>query len=181
MYFQGRTQDAYVVPGDGRAKMARRILLIAAIVIVAGFLYLGYTSYDAGRAVSNGTVYSNDPPSGKTKTSKSVDSSEDKAPSQTIVYPAANQTPAATVPNDQTTQPGAQGTGAPANGAPASDTISPNPPNGMTFSGTGRYQLYRQGDITWRLDTNTGQSCVLFATDEQWKKPRVYRAGCGKS
>jgi hypothetical protein len=164
--------------------MARRILLIAAIVIVAGFLYLGYTSYDAGRAVSSGTVYSNDPPSGKTKTGKSQsgDSNEDRAPSQTIVYPAATQTPATTtIPNNQTAQPGAQGTAAPANGAPAGDTISPNPPNGMTFSGTGRYQLYRQGDITWRLDTNTGQSCVLFATDEQWKKPRVYRAGCGKS
>ena len=63
---------------------------------------------------------------------------------------------------------------------PASDTISPNPPNGMTFAGSGRYQLYRQGNITWRLDTETGRSCVIFATDEEWKKPRVYKAGCGK-
>ena len=51
----------------------------------------------------------------------------------------------------------------------------------MTFSGSGRYQLYRQGNITWRLDTETGKSCVIFATDEEWRKPRVYRAGCGKN
>ena len=163
--------------------MAKRILWIVVFVVVAGFLYFGYTTYDAGRAVSNGAVYSNDPPSGKTKTGKaqSVDSGDDKSASQTIVYPPANQTPAATFPGNQTSQPGTQYAGTPTTGAPASDTISPNPQNGMTFSGTGRYQLYRQGDITWRLDTNTGQSCVLFATDEQWKKPRVYHAGCGKS
>jgi hypothetical protein len=51
----------------------------------------------------------------------------------------------------------------------------------MTFSGSGRYQLYRQGNITWRLDTETGKSCVIFATDEEWRKPRVYHAGCGKN
>jgi hypothetical protein len=65
--------------------------------------------------------------------------------------------------------------------APAADTISPNPPNGMVFAGSGKYQLYRQGNITWRLDTDTGRSCIIFATDEEWRKPRVYRAGCGKS
>ena len=68
--------------------------------------------------------------------------------------------------------------GAPAAGAPATDTISPNPPNGMVFSGTGHFQLYRQGNLTWRLDTDTGQSCVLFATDEEWRKPKVFHAGC---
>jgi hypothetical protein len=186
MYFQGRMQDAYVVPRGGQQKMARRILLIAVIVIVAGFLYLGYTSYDAGRAVSNGTVYSNDTQSAKRKSeSPSADSHDDKTSGQTVVYPtpssSSTQASAVGVPSDQTTQPGTTGGGTQASGAPASDSISPNPPNGMTFSGTGRYQLYRQGDITWRLDTNTGQSCVIFATDEQWKKPRVFRAGCGKT
>jgi hypothetical protein len=65
--------------------------------------------------------------------------------------------------------------------APATDTISANPPNGMAFTGTGKYQLYRQGNITWRLDTDTGRTCVIFATDEEWRRPKVYRAGCGKS
>ena len=51
----------------------------------------------------------------------------------------------------------------------------------MLFAGTGKYQLYRQGDITWRLDTDTGWACILFATDAQWAKPRVYQHGCGAS
>ena len=50
----------------------------------------------------------------------------------------------------------------------------------MRFSGSGKYLLYRQGDITYRLDTDTGFDCIIYATDEQWKKPRVYRDGCGK-
>ncbi len=159
--------------------MAKRILLIAVAVIVLGFLYVGYTNYDAGRAVSSGAVYSNDPPSGKRKSEDSP-SPESKAPSPIIVYPTPAQTPSPVVSNDQITQPGVTGGGTPASGAPANDTLGPNAPNGMRFTGTGKYLLYRQGDITYRLDTNTGFSCVLFATDEQWKKPRVFHDGCGK-
>ena len=61
---------------------------------------------------------------------------------------------------------------------PATDSVAPNPPNGMTFGGAGHYQLYRQGDLTWRLNTDTGDTCVIFATDEEWHKPQVYKAGC---
>ncbi|RXH56127.1 hypothetical protein [Granulicella sibirica] len=64
---------------------------------------------------------------------------------------------------------------------PVSDTISANPPNGTVFSGTGRFQVYRQGNLTWRINTDTGQSCVLFATDAEWRKPRVYQRGCAQS
>jgi hypothetical protein len=60
-----------------------------------------------------------------------------------------------------------------------SDTISRNPPNGGLFTGSGKYQLYRQGDITWRLNTETGDACILLATDAQWSKTRVFRHGCG--
>jgi hypothetical protein len=162
--------------------MAKRILWIVVFVVVAGFLYFGYVSYDAGRAVSNGTVYSNDPSPSKHKSDdvSSTDSRDTKSASQTIVYPTPNQTPTTVVPSDQTTQPGTPGGGMQASGAPPSDTLGPNAPNGVHFSGSGKYLLYRQGDITYRLDTDTGFSCVLFATDEQWKKPRVYRDGCGK-
>lgn len=61
---------------------------------------------------------------------------------------------------------------------PVTDTIPPNPPNGMVFSGSGPFQLYRQGNLTWRLDTESGKSCILFATDAEWRKPRVYQQGC---
>jgi hypothetical protein len=64
---------------------------------------------------------------------------------------------------------------------PASDTIRRNPPNGQIFAGSGRFQLYRQGDITWRLDTQTGHACILFATDAQWSQARVFGHGCGTS
>ncbi len=72
----------------------------------------------------------------------------------------------------------AQGGGAAGMTTPATDSIAPNPPNGMTFGGTGHFQLYRQGDLTWRLNTDSGETCVIFATDEEWRKPKVYRAGC---
>ncbi len=78
-----------------------------------------------------------------------------------------------------------QPTTVPSNGfvtPPAADTIDRNPPNGMVFAGTGRYQVYRQGDLTWRLNTESGQACIIFATDSEWRKARVYRNGCnGKS
>ncbi len=62
---------------------------------------------------------------------------------------------------------------------PTSDTISRNPPNGIIVARPGRYQLYRQGDITWRMDTNSGDACILFATEAQWHKTLVYDHGCG--
>ena len=159
--------------------MGRRIIGIVLIVAVVAFLYLGYTSYDAKRAGASGDVYSNDPVRSGDKSDKS---SADAKPASgsggssaaTVVYPTS--TPQAAI-TDQPTQDG-QPAAAPA-AVPGSDTISPNPPNGMAFSGSGKYQVYRQGNLTWRLNTETGQACILFATDEEWSKPKVYRAGCG--
>ncbi len=82
-----------------------------------------------------------------------------------------------TTTTTQTTAPAAPATTTYA--VPATDTIPANPPNNMVFSGTGRYQLYRQGSITWRLDTDNGHTCIIFATDEEWRKARVYSHGCG--
>jgi hypothetical protein len=59
------------------------------------------------------------------------------------------------------------------------DTFGPNPPNGFAFAGDGKYELYRQGDLTYRMDTKTGASCILYATMEEWAKPLVYSHGCG--
>jgi hypothetical protein len=79
---------------------------------------------------------------------------------------------------DSSDQQGLQ-TGGEAATPPANDSIPRNPPNGMTFAGAGKFQLYRQGDITWRLNTDTGEACILFATDAEWRQPRVYQHGCG--
>ncbi len=162
--------------------MGKRILAIAAVLLVAGFAYLSYTSYDATRSGVNGDVYSNDPP-GKGKSSPVSDPRDTRQESTpAIVYPtptpAALTSPAAT---GQAAQPGAQGMSGVSTPPQAGDTIEPNPPNGMVFAGKGHYQLYRQGNITWRLNTDNGQSCVIFATEEEWKKEKVLRAGCGKT
>jgi hypothetical protein len=166
--------------------MGRRVLVIVLLVVVALLAYAGYSSYDSRRAGASGQVFSNDSTPERPRV-KSTTPSANPTPSQepeTIVYPST--TPAATTaPAVASTGPAAnqvtQGQQSAPATAPASDTISPNPPNGMTFAGSGRYQLYRQGNITWRLDTETGRSCIIFATDEEWKKPRVYKAGCGRN
>ncbi len=153
--------------------MTRRVIVILVVgALLAAVFYFGFTSYDAKRAGGSGDVYSTDSP-GKARgaSSAAVTTDAPETPSakpvdpQTVVYPPAApqavQTPAASSDDTAT--------------VPASDTISPNPPNGEVFAGKGRYQLYRQGNITWRLDTDTGRACVIFATDAEWKKPRVYR------
>jgi hypothetical protein len=66
-------------------------------------------------------------------------------------------------------------------GLPTSDSQSPNAPNGMRFGGSGNYQWYRQGNLTWRIDTASGRSCIIYATMEEWRKQIVYSHGCGRN
>lgn len=165
--------------------MAKRVIPIVLILLIAGLAFVGYHSYDAKRAGGSGAVYSLD---GSPERINDKGSSSDAktgaaaADDDTVVYPSSQPQPqqADSTGAANSDTGGAQVTQSaqPGTGVPTADTISPNPPNGMTFAGSGRYQLYRQGNITWRLDTDTGRSCVLFATDEEWKKPRVYRTGC---
>jgi hypothetical protein len=157
----------------GRGNMGRRILFVV-LLLIAILVYVGYNTYDGKRAGANGDVFSSDSSADQPSRTKAdtAASPGKNSPQPAVVYPApAVQTTPVTPDN-------APQVNAPA--IPGGDTISPNPPNGMVFSGTGRYQLYRQGDLTWRLNTDTGQNCILFATNEEWKKPKVYRAGCGR-
>ncbi len=174
--------------------MGRCILVIVLLAALALFAYAGYGSYDAQRTGVTGQVFSGDSsrdrlPMRSTSPTFPSSASQDGASQQeteTIVYPPATQPGALTTqmrPSTAASAAGGAQVGVVAMPAqpPARDTVSPNPPNGTIFAGSGRYQLYRQGNITWRLDTETGRSCVLFATDEEWRKPRVYRAGCGST
>jgi hypothetical protein len=162
--------------------MGRRVLLIVFVAILVVLAYVGYHSYDAKRAGANGDVFSRQTTVEKVGTGAGKASDDQSSESEKIVYPS--QSPAQAAPAATPAEGGGQTTQsmqpAPST-APGTDTISANPPNGMTFSGSGRYQLYRQGNITWRLDTDTGRTCIIFATEEEWKKPQVYRAGCGRS
>lgn len=64
---------------------------------------------------------------------------------------------------------------------PTADSLPANPPNGLHFTGQGSFQWFRQGNITWRLNTSNGSSCIAYATMEEWSKPIVMMHGCGRS
>ena len=61
------------------------------------------------------------------------------------------------------------------------DTLPPNAQNGARLGGSGPYQWYRQGNLTWRIDTATGRSCIIYATMEEWRKSIVISHGCGRN
>jgi hypothetical protein len=62
---------------------------------------------------------------------------------------------------------------------PAANALNPHPPSGFVTPATQKFALYRQGDLTYRLNTQSGQACVLLASEDLWRKPLVYQHGCG--
>jgi hypothetical protein len=94
---------------------------------------------------------------------------------------ASAATPAPGAANQPSKAPGAYtvSSGAPPANLPTTDSVPPNPANGARFSGSGAYQWYRQGNLTWRVDTVSGRSCIDYATMEEWHKPIVSSHGCG--
>ena len=152
--------------------MLRNVLVALGFLIVAVFAFVGYNSYSVRQHETSDEVYSAGAPiAGATSARPPAGTSQPPA-----TLPTGTVDAAATTGSSEVTSTGARS----ANGAapPAADSIAPAPPNGMTFGGSGHYQLYRQGDLTWRLNTDNGETCVLFATDEEWHKPKVYKAGC---
>ena len=135
------------------------IILLGCVVLLGA---LWYADRSKSRVVSSGEVVVHEPSGGKVK---------DAA--------AANQS---TQPVQQQETATGDAGGNQAEGEdvapPTADSIRRDPPNGVTFAGKGKYQLYRQGDITWRMNTDTGDACILFATDAEWRKPKVFQQGC---
>jgi len=41
-----------------------------------------------------------------------------------------------------------------------------------------KYEIYREGSRTWRLDTVTGATCVLLASEGDWKKSDIAGWAC---
>ena len=148
-------------------QMGKRILGIVIFVVVAYLLYVGYTRYASGRRLGSGDIVQDTTPQ-RTNTDGSYTITDEAAAkpmrTQAVVQPRPQQT--------YTT---------PVAAAPVTDSIAANPQNGMTFAGTGKFQVYRQGNLTWRVDTESGHTCILFATDEEWRKPIVYTHGCNNS
>jgi len=149
-------------------------LLAVAALAAGGWWFYTHTG---SRAVStSGDVVqrdlSADPPDAK----DDAESAAPTSPAPATVAPAAN------IPTS-TPQPTARAASdaKPTAGLPISDSIPRDPPVGMAFGGSGKYQWYRQGDITWRIDTVSGAACIDFATMGQWARPIVYAHGCRRS
>lgn len=143
--------------------MGKRILGVVVAVLILGLAWYAYQRHQLAQA-NEGAITIDD---GGSKTSDTNDAPPPKKSAAPLPsLPALTQSVAP----------------APAPAAiPASDSIAPNPPNGMTFAGTGKFQVYRQGNLTWRVDTESGSTCILFATMEEWRKPIVYQHGCANS
>ena len=160
--------------------MAKRIIVVIVVVLVI----LGITSYayshyrdrriEAGEVVDEGGTAVGPSENGQAKPanrSSTSDSGTDDASAAPLRRSSVSAPSATTVVPVQGSM----------NSAPVTDTIAANPPNGTVFAGTGKFQVYRQGDLTWRVNTADGSTCILFATEEQWRRPIVYRNGCGRS
>ncbi len=150
----------------------RQIFWIIMIVVVVIFGAAWWVHRSKTHAVNSGEVFVRGQPGDTVKT----DAASPKT-TQDADTGADEQSAAAAQSGTPAQAPTQSGAVTP----PAGDTIPRNPPNGMIFAGKGKYQLYRQGDITWRLDTETGQTCVLFATHAEWRNPPVLQHGCGSN
>jgi hypothetical protein len=173
--------------------MKKLLIAIAICLLVWGFVY-EYREHKVDHVLSSGDTISPDgsaPSSGSPMNSDVAftPTEQPQTVKQVVVPGSAPSTtaPAAPVPPSPTTTPtkadppAASPTPDPqVSKSPAEDTIAPNPPNGTVFTGTGHFQVYRQGNLTWRLNTDTGQACILFATDAEWRKPRVFEHGCAQ-
>jgi hypothetical protein len=139
-----------------------RLLLVAA-AIVLGALWL--VRWQKTRALNSGEVHVRQ-------------QSGDKASTETasVNEPTRSQDTASAPEASEADQPRPHQENVAS--LPAAETIRRNPPNGLVAAGTGRFQLYRQGDLTFRLNTETGESCVLFASEALWRNPLVYEHGC---
>ena len=167
MHYQAETDEEKSSPEAARrwyleGDMGKRILGIVVALLVVYLLYYAYQRHLATQA-AEGAIKVED--TGAATASSDADT------------PAPAPKPRAAVQNLVTsTTPAATPMA-----APATDSIQPNPPNGAAFAGTGKFQVYRQGNLTWRVDTESGATCILFATMDEWKKPVVYNHACGNS
>jgi hypothetical protein len=147
-------------------KIFRLLLVVSAIGI--GIDY--FVHWSRTRALNSGAVHVRQ----ESQNTARPETPPETPPADTAGEPAPPQEVASNNNEQPRPQPDSVAT------LPAAQTISRNPPNGVLVSGTGKYALYRQGDLTFRLNTETGDACVLFATQEEWSKSLVYDHGCAR-
>jgi hypothetical protein len=148
-----------------------RLLLVASAVIIGAVWFLHWSKT---RALNSGDVHVRVTPADKTPKPASPETASANQPTP----PSEPQEVASNEPEPQgNDQPRVNQDGVAT--LPTAETITRNPQNGIIPLNGGKFQLYRQGDLTFRLNTETGQACVLFATQTQWSKALVYEHGCG--
>ena len=147
--------------GEQEETVLKNVITGLLILIVGVFAFVGYNGYSAKRRVITDEVYGGSVPVAAGSSSGSTES-----PALAAGLQGSHRFPP---PGEVLAH---------SDGALSSDSLPPQPTEGEKFGAGGHFQLYRQGDITWRLNVDTGQSCILLATDEEWHKERVYRSGC---
>jgi hypothetical protein len=140
-----------------------RLLLVASAIVLSG---LWFVHWSRTRALNSGEVHVRQQPGDNAK----------PATPQNETETASQPTQPQEVASNAGEQPRTQSDSV--TGLAPSETMRRNPPNGVVVAGTGKFELYRQGDLTFRLNTESGDACVLFATQAQWGKSIVYNNGC---
>lgn len=181
--------------------MAKRFVYIGIAVIFFGFLWYSWSRHNADVALDSGLVTSHDTPlssansvaadstdldgrpmsdglGGSTSGTGSVSSSN--FANSAMTGSTGSSTGPAMAPVQTAMATPTTAAPLPAS-VPTTDSLPEDTANGMRFGGNGKYQWYRQGNITWRIDTHSGSSCIAFATMEEWQKPIVYDHGCGNA
>lgn len=174
--------------------MGKRILYLVLVSILGVGGYYAYQHYKMNKMEADGDVQctgcltpEQEEAFKKRNSGETADGSSDSKtrPASQATTSSLPSTPVTAYPAPVTTAargvyPAAPAA-PPASNLPVSDTQSPKAPDGLRFSGSGGYQWYRQGNLTWRVNTQTGASCIIYATMEEWHKPIVLQHGCGRS
>ncbi len=183
----GAVEEFHDAPTSRRwylgSDMGKKLIGVVIVVLIAAAAWYAYhrrtTQMGDGSVRFDDTSALTDESNSTPSSSSSIVTTPSDTSKRNIVQPTTNVQPPMT--GSVTSAAAPVTSAAPAATAPATDTISANPTNGMAFTGNGKYQVYRQGNLTWRLDTETGRTCILFATMEEWRKPIVYQHGCNNS
>jgi hypothetical protein len=149
-----------------------RLLLVAAAIILGA---IWFSHWSKTRALNSGAVHMGD---------NAQDAGPNSVASETSLTNPGQASPPQKASPQQETSPASSAAmipqhPGPITGQPAANALNPHPPSGFVTPATQKFALYRQGDLTYRLNTQSGQACVLFASEDLWRKPLVYQHGCG--
>jgi hypothetical protein len=172
-------------------------ILAIGLVLIGGYVF--YVHWSRTRALESGDVVElNQPADTASPASPPPEAAKSEATPDSVkpaTIPSAEPAKAAAPETAKTTPPPSpsktpppqelalNGGGPlqlhPQTAKPAADMLPQLNKDGTVYTDKGRFQLYRQGDITWRMNTQTGKACVFLATEAQWSKTVVYQNGCG--